>query len=339
MDTVDWTFRRYSPADVALWDKFVSESRNATFMHLRGYMDYHSDRFSDHSLLAYKDGSLRAVLPANLTMDDDGNLTLHSHQGLTYGGWLLPRHHFDGVDMLGLMDALAEYCRGMEITELDYKPIPYIYASQPSQEDLYALFRLGAELSESGLSEAITLDADPGFNTLRRRHLKKARTMHPDFTVREITDDAGVAAFHAMLTQCLRQRHGATPVHSFIELQLLRRRFPENIRIFGGYALGTRDDIQGNENSMVMEAGVCIYTTPLVAHCQYIATTPYGRENNLLTPLFDQLIHREFSGVRYFDFGTSNEQGGQYLNAGLLRQKASYGGSGVAYQRYRLRID
>ena len=45
-------------------------------------MDYHAERFLDHSLMLYEEGRLAAVLPAN--MDAEG--VLASHDGLTYGG-------------------------------------------------------------------------------------------------------------------------------------------------------------------------------------------------------------------------------------------------------------
>lgn len=41
--------RKYTPADKAQWDKFVETSRNGTFLFRRDFMDYHADRFADHS--------------------------------------------------------------------------------------------------------------------------------------------------------------------------------------------------------------------------------------------------------------------------------------------------
>ena len=42
-------------------------SKNGTFLFLRAYMDYHSDRFHDHSLMFHNEkGKLIAVLPANI---------------------------------------------------------------------------------------------------------------------------------------------------------------------------------------------------------------------------------------------------------------------------------
>ena len=80
------------------------------------------------------------------------------------------------------------------------------------------------------------------------------------------------------------------------------------------------------------------YLTDTVAHAQYIATTPRGRKLNLLTPLFHHLIELYSATHRYFDFGTSNEEGGLVLNAGLLRQKSSYGATATIYSRYLLTL-
>src|SRR4051794_39650681 len=74
--------RRYTPALQAQWDEFISRARNATFLFNREYMEYHAERFLDHSLMLHQGKDLVAVLPAN--MDADG--VLASHDGLTYGG-------------------------------------------------------------------------------------------------------------------------------------------------------------------------------------------------------------------------------------------------------------
>ena len=76
--------RRYSADRADEWNAFVAVSKNATFLFDRRYMDYHSDRFQDCSLMVYYKSSLYALLPANLKGD-----TLYSHQGLTYGGLLM----------------------------------------------------------------------------------------------------------------------------------------------------------------------------------------------------------------------------------------------------------
>lgn len=58
---------RYSVADKEVWDAFVGRSKNATFLLKRDYMDYHADRFPDHSLMLYDDsGELVTLLPATV---------------------------------------------------------------------------------------------------------------------------------------------------------------------------------------------------------------------------------------------------------------------------------
>ena len=87
------SLRRYTAADRELWDSAVAAARNATFLFLRRYMDYHSDRFRDHSLIFCDGrGTPVALLPANESVTAVGSHTdrhLHSHQGLTYGGFIL----------------------------------------------------------------------------------------------------------------------------------------------------------------------------------------------------------------------------------------------------------
>ena len=142
------SIQRYTPEHKRLWDEFVAKSKNATFLHFRDYMDYHADRFTDHSLMAFDaKGNVLALLPANI----DGD-TLHSHQGLTYGGWLTPIKHFNASTMLELFDATIQTLKKNGIRMLVYKAIPYIYHRYPADEDLYALFRHGAQQTECDIS-------------------------------------------------------------------------------------------------------------------------------------------------------------------------------------------
>ena len=312
----EWSIHRYRPEDAGLWDRLVAESRQGTLLHMRGYMDYHADRFRDCSLIAVRKGRPSVILPANI--DSEG--ILRSHQGLTYGGWLTPTSHFDGTDMLRLFEEWTSWCRGNGIQEIVYKTTPHIYHRIPAEEDIYALFRYGAATETVNLSTVIDMREMPSFNTQQKRHLKKASALNP--WIRE-TDD--VAQFMPILIKCLRERHDASPVHSETEFRLLKERFPYGIRLF---LAGT---------GVEPDAAVCIYDTNQVAHCQYIATSEGGRENGTLTYLFYHLIHDVFTSHRYFDFGTSNEDYGRKLNAGLLHQKTGLGGRGVAYPIFRLK--
>ena len=86
---------RYHDSLTDVWDDFVERSKNGTFMLTRKFIVYHCDRFKDASLLIYKNKKLIAVFPANRSEQ-----TIYSHQGLSYGGLVLPKQ-------IKLIDALA----------------------------------------------------------------------------------------------------------------------------------------------------------------------------------------------------------------------------------------
>ena len=45
------------------WDNFVKSSKNGHFFFYRDYMEYHSDRFQDFSLIIYNDKGNITALP------------------------------------------------------------------------------------------------------------------------------------------------------------------------------------------------------------------------------------------------------------------------------------
>lgn len=299
-----------------MWDEFVRNSRNGTFLLQRGYMDYHADRFPDASLIISEHGKVRALLPACRLGD-----TFSTHAGLTYGGFILPPDHCDASFLLAALEQSIELLRSEGYREIIYKPVPYIFQQRPSQEDLYALWRCGFTLKSRLISSTIDLRRPWKFDMSKRQQTRKAQKT--GITISESDDWQG---FWLMLENCLKERHGAAPVHSLPEMLLLKERFPQNIRLF---TAGCHGEIH---------AGVVIYDTGFTAHSQYAATTAFGRDNYMLTALYHELLTAIFAERNYFDFGTSNEQQGHVLNAGLLSQKFSMGGRGVAFDTYHLTL-
>ena len=99
--------KRYTPQEKQDWNNFVAKSRQGTFLFDRNYMDYHQDRFHDHSLMIFYNGKLCALLPANEVVDK----TLISHQGLTYGG-LLTCNKMTAAITCQVFDAINIYLKG-----------------------------------------------------------------------------------------------------------------------------------------------------------------------------------------------------------------------------------
>ena len=306
------TIEKYSQQFKQEWDAAVRNSRNGTFLHLRDYMDYHSDRFTDFSLVARDGEKIVAVLPACR----EGN-KLYSHRGLTYGSWLVPLRHFDVTTMMAVWDAAMEFLQDEGVKEIIYKPVPHIYHRYPCEEDLYALFRAGGALTESNISTTIDLDEPLPFDRGNKRNVNLAHKSGV-----EVAESCYWQGYWEMLDALLMEKYNRHPVHSLDEIKLLHSRFPENIKLY-----------TAKLDNELLAGVVMYYCGNEVAHCQYIASTEHGRELKALTLLFDYLIKESSqAGFRYFDFGISTENGGLYLNEGLVRQKCRMGGRGIVYQ-------
>jgi hypothetical protein len=307
----------YTPSLKTTWDGFVETAKNSVFLFLRDYMDYHSDRFKDQSLLFRQEGKLIAVLPASY---HEAEASLISHGGLTFGG-LVTGSEMTAVLMLELFTALAAYLSERGVRRLVYKAVPHIYHEVPAEEDRYALFRAGAKLYRRDVTATIALDRRLPFQERRRRGVKKARAA--GLMVRLCTD---FASFWPILEHNLHQRHGVRPVHTLAEIQLLQTRFPDNIKLFGAY---TGDKLL---------AGVVVYQHRRVVHAQYISASDEGRHHGALDLVFDYLISDYSKSHEYFDFGISTEDQGRLLNSGLSEQKEGFGARAIVHDFYEMEL-
>lgn len=301
------------------WNKFVAESKNATFLFNRDFMDYHSDRFEDCSLIFEDKGRILACLPANV---DRERSQIVSHGGLTYGGVLMSEK-ITMVQVLEIFRLSADYFKKEYGAERWlYKPIPYIYSSYPAQEDLYALFRMGAVLESRGVSSAIQLQGRLQMSTGRLQCVKKAQK--EGLVMRESSD---VLPFWNLLNNVLVSNHGVSPVHTKEELDLLISRFPERIRLF----------VVNNELGETV-AGSLVFDMGKTIHTQYMAASEDGKRKGALDMLIHELVSDVFADREYFDFGISTEGGGRYLNEGLIFQKEGFGGRAVCYDCYSVNL-
>lgn len=310
---------QYVPAHRELWNRFVKSSKNGTFLFDRSYMDYHSDRFTDCSLMFYKKGSLLAMLPANWLKDEK---TVQSHGGLTYGG-LITGSNFTAENALEVFScAIERMKKNLGARRWIYKPIPYIYSTLPSDEDLYALSRNGATIKKREISSIVDLSKRIPMSTLRKRGFKKAAKN--GLTIEEGNFNGDIEVYWNMLTELLKEKYSSHPVHTLDEIRLLQSRFPDNIRLFVARA--------GQE----IVAGTLVYDTGTVAKTQYIASSAQGRASGALDMLFSTMMDDIFKDHRYIDYGTSTLMGSNNLNEGLISQKEGFGARAVVYDTYEM---
>ena len=150
------------------WDNFLKSSKNGHFFFYRDYMEYHSDRFQDFSLIIYNDkGNIMALLPASI----DGD-TVISHGGLTFGGFVSDSK-MTVAKMLDVFANVKQFLKNAGVRMFIYKCMPAIYNKYPSDEALYALFRNNAELYRRDVSFSIYLPDRLGYQEQRKRAIKK----------------------------------------------------------------------------------------------------------------------------------------------------------------------
>jgi hypothetical protein len=312
--------RAFSEADAGAWDAFCAASVNGTFLHTRRFLSYHGDRFADCSCIVERDGRWVGVLPA-AAAPDDARCAL-SHPGATFGG-LVHGGALAGADAIEALARIARHLCAAGFTALRYRAVPHLYHGVPAQDDLYGLFRLGAQRYRCDLSCAVDLESGAAPASRRERGVRKAHKAG-------VSVRAGVeqlAEFWPVLLENLARRHDARPVHSLAEMSLLMGRFPQAIELVCARLDGA------------VVGGTLLFVHPRVVHAQYIAASAAGHEVGALDAVFAFAIAHARGRARYFDFGISNEDEGRRLNAGLYGFKREFGGGGAVHEHFALDLE
>ena len=308
------TVKVYQKENRNAWNAFNTKSRNGLFIFDRSYLEYHSDRYSDFSLMFYDRDQLIGLLPANRS-----GSTLYSHAGLTFGG-IVSDSRLTSVKMLEIFQVLTSFLLQHDFVNVIYKAIPYIFHDFEAQEDLYAIVKSGGQLIRRDLSSVINFQSRIPFSKSKKHGTKKA--IKAGLKVHHSNE---FDKFMRILEQAVL-KHGARPTHTLEEISLLARNFQNNIRLFAAY--------EGND----MLAGVLVYMYRSVAHTQYMAATDKGREVGALDLIINVLIEEVFTTYKYFSFGISTEQNGLYLNKGLVSQKEMFGARAIVHDFYDLNL-
>ena len=310
--------RRYCEQDESIWNRFNAESKNSLFMFDRKYMDYHKDRFLDHSLIFYNDDKIVALLP----MCERDNV-LYSHGGLTYGGFITDSSMKQHT-MNDCFDELIKYAKENSFTSIVYKCIPHIYHKLAAEEDRYSLYAHGAHVATIDASTYLDFDNMPKMPKGRKAQISRAR--REGVEVRELFDAEDYNTFIDLENSVLSERHDTKAVHSGAELKLLHDNFPQNIHLFGAF----------KENKMI--AGTVLFEYDSVIHTQYMAANEEARTIGALDLTISTVIEIFKPQKKWLDFGISTEHGKIYLNEGLISQKEGFGGRTGVYEIWNIEI-
>lgn len=309
---------KYSSEKEDIWNRFNKESKNSLFMFDRKYMDYHSDRFKDHSLLFYDEDKLIAILP----LSEHGE-ELKSHGGLTYGGFITDSKMKQHT-MMDCFKTFISYAKENGFSKATYKCIPHIYHNQPAEEDRFALFANGAQLVTVDVSTYVNLSSPLKMPKGRKAQISRAK--REGVVIEELSSLEDFETFIELENAVLKERHEVTAVHTGSELKLLKDRLPENIHLFASMKDGN------------LIAGTVVYEYDQVIHTQYMAADEEARTIGALDLAVSTVIEKYKNSKKWLDFGISTEHGKIYLNEGLCSQKEGFGGRTGVYEIWELNI-
>jgi len=312
-----FTVKKYDQNDYKIWNDFIAQAKNATFLFHRDFMEYHKDRFEDFSLLVYQDEKLISILPANKV----GN-SLYSHQGLTYGG-LVFTAKVKGAKVEAVLDAVLYFLKENLFETFYYKPIPNFYFPEGNNEIDFFLFKRGAVLDRKEMNLAVNLELPLQISKSKLKHFRRIEDLDLDIMEEEDFNPF----WEKILEPRLLEKFNVKPVHTKEEILFLKQNFPENIRQYSVY-----------QNDEII-AGITIFETENVVKSQYGATSKKGEEVRALDFLFINLIEKyKRNGKRFFDMGIVNEENESGYHSGLLKQKEELGCTVYNQDFYKIEI-
>ena len=308
--------RLYDPTLKPVWDNFLENCKNATFLFKRDFMDYHKNRFEDFSIMIYNGNKLIALVPGNIDLNN-----VYSHQGLTYGGILI-QSDSKFTEYLEIFSEVLRFLKKKSINSLCVKQIPTIYNFNFNDELDYLSFVTDSKNYRKDIISVINLQSDFKIAKDRINGYKRGLKNLLEFREAHDFDDF----WNELLIPNLEKKYSVNPVHSLDEIGLLKSRFKSNIRQFNVY----------KENKIV--AGTTVFQTKNVVHVQYTASNSKKNILGSLDFLFYKLITDVYSKHKYFDFGTSNERDGKKINQGLMYWKEGFGARSLTQNFYKFDI-
>ena len=305
---------RYNDNYREKWEKFVlNNSVNGSFLMSRNFLEYHKDRFVDHSLLFVRGGStIVGVCPAVEKMEN-GEKQFISHAGSTFGGIIVGKEYYNISNISGMVESLDEYLKANGFNYALIKNPNEIFASENGNLVDYMFYNRGYqnydELSFAvDFSKVANGDVVMNFKS-KTRNLYRT-SLKGNLELKPLTTKEEIASFYEVLCKSL-EKYDTKPVHSLDELyELYFDRLPNIIRFYGVF----------HEGQII--AGSMVFIINDVFHTQYLCANPeflYLKPMDFMDGNLIILAHDE--GFKFFSFGISTEDHGHYLNENLAKFK------------------
>jgi hypothetical protein len=309
-----YTVKKYTQNDYTIWNDFIAQAKNATFLFHRDFMEYHKDRFEDYSLMIFDGEKLAAILPANKSGE-----TLYSHQGLTYGGLVLSQKS-KLYDIIFIFKSVLQYLTINKIIKLFIKQIPSIYCDYLSDEMDYLIYICKGKIIMKHNISAISLENNLTISKSRIECIRRGKKLNLI-----IKEENNLESFwNTLLIPNLRDKYNSKPVHTLKEIESLHKKFPTNIRHFNVY--------DGDK----LVCGTTLFITKNVVKPQYISGNEDSNMLGSIDFLYNFLIREIAKDKKFFDFGPSHDRSGLQIVKGINFWKESFGANSLIQNFYEV---
>jgi hypothetical protein len=319
------------------WENFVENSNNGTIFHTRKFLSYHKpDKFKDGSLMFYEKDKLVGLFPAAVikrkfepgppfknNFDYSEKITLSSHQGASFGGFVY-KDSLSLKQAFLLVESLIEYSDNNGYQRIHLTHSPFVYQKRYSNYVDFAMMSNGFKFMKREVSSIIRLDVEEDnvlalFKPEARTAVRKAEKSGVIIKKSEDFDN-----YYKILKNNLNLRHGVQPAHTLDELILLSKMFPEEIFLVGAYI--DNKLIAGVVNFISNEKAVIVF---------YISHDPEYQNYRAVNLLFHHILRDSIKrNLKYLDFGlfTVNMD----PNWGLGKFKENFGARGILRDSFYL---
>ncbi len=309
-------------------DRFIMDpNTNGEFINTAKYLSYHSaGKFCEDSVCVedIDKGAIKCVLMSASTKEDEDIII--SHPGTTFAGLIFNIR--DEIDEMVKAVGLIEKYYKSDYKKIVLKTSNSHYGNQPNQKSDYILMKKGYEPGFTALANIIDLsnineevEALELYNSRKRNQVRKSIRQN-SFSFMETGDIP--EAIWRNLNMNLKRKYKTQSTHNYSEIVKLQTMFPEKIVPYAAYKSN------GDYGAFSL-----VYKFKNVFHTQYLDMNyDLSRENPNHFFLHNLILQAMREGYKYFSFGGSTENGGEYLNEGLFRFKNGFGGGTILLPQY-----
>ena len=302
-----------------IWDHYIHQSNNGTIFHLRDFLSYHRERnFNDCSFMFYHKENIEAVFSGAII-----NNCLYSHPGASFGGFVYNELTFPYANQI--VDTLVSEAKKLKLTEIIIIPPPFIYYKKYNETMEYCLYSKGFNNIEYYISSFVNLEND----LMAQMHDRKKRYIKKLENKIEITLSDDLNSFYPILVKN-KLKHKSKPTHTLEELKILKKQFPDQIKLL----LSSKDgQITGGALNFVTSDNTCILFYNMIDY-------DYQNLQIASIQIYESLKWAKNTQLKFLDIGVSQlYQGNKIIpHESLINFKEQFGAQAMIRKVMKLKL-